>query len=135
MLSEDIIKKRFITQVLTEEAVKIKNLQDQAVKEFGLEDVLGHYRSFLKGHFDVKASNAGCRLTLRYVKNIRYIDIGISRKKGLYIYNRIVFGRIYKYTLNRLRYGFINSVKESLIKELQEAGYNVSNEFINNYYQ
>jgi hypothetical protein len=126
MISEDIIKKKFVTQVLTEESIKIKNLQDQAVQEFGLADILGHYRSYLKGHFDVKSSEPGVRLTLRYVKNIRYIDIGLSRKKGLSIYNHIVFGRIYKYTLNRLRYGLIDSVKESLRKELQEAGYNVS---------
>ena len=40
MISDNIIKKKFTTQILTEEAVKIKNLQDQAVREFGLEDVL-----------------------------------------------------------------------------------------------
>jgi hypothetical protein len=135
MITENFIKKRFMTQILTEEAWKIKDLQDRTVQEFGLEDVLGKYRSYLKGHFDVKASDTGCRLTLRYVKNIRYIDIGLSRKRGLSIYNRIVFGRIYRYTLNRLRYGFLDSVKESLRKEIERAGYTVSDGYINNYYE
>ena len=135
MISNNILKKKFVTQILTEEAWKIKDLQDQAVQEFGLEDILKHHRSYLKGHFDVKASDTNFRLTLRYVKNIRYVDISLSRKKGLSIYNRIVFGRIYKYTLNKLRYGLIDSVKESLIKELKEAGYDVSNNFTNEYYQ
>jgi hypothetical protein len=135
MITEDIIKKGFMTHILTEEAVKIKNLQDEAVREFGLEETLGTYRSYLKGHFSVNASDNSCRLTLRYVKNIRYIDISLSRKKGLSIYNRIVFGRIYRYTLNKLRFGFVDSIKESLKNELQKAGYTVSNNFIDNYYQ
>ncbi|MDR0681765.1 MAG: hypothetical protein LBG15_07960 [Dysgonamonadaceae bacterium] len=123
-----------MTQVLSEEAVIIKDLQDIVVQEFNLQNIIGKDRAYLKGHFDLQASDTGCKLTLRYVKNIRYIDIGLCRKRGLSIYNRIVFGRIYRYTLAKLKYGFIDSIIESLRKELQ--GTNLVNEdvFIDTYY-
>jgi hypothetical protein len=72
------------------------------------------------------------------VKGIRYADIGLARTTGLYIYNRIVFGRLYRYTLPRVRHGFLDSVRESLARELERAGFDVTNPsttyFISEYY-
>lgn len=123
-----------MTQILSYEATKIQDLQEMAIYEFGLEGMLGK-ASRLKGHFDIKNADTGCRLTLRYVKGIRYVDIALSRKKGLYIYNRIVFGRLYGYTLPKLKYGFTDELKKRLVAELKEAGYTVSDIFIDNYYE
>jgi hypothetical protein len=138
MRTDEIIKEKFLVEVLTYEGNKIKYLQETAAREFGLEDLLENDMKYLKGHFDVQASETGARLTLRCVKHIRYADIGLSRKRGLYIYNRIVFGRLYRYTMNKIRYGFLDTVKERLIRELEQAGYNVNNpsntHFLSEYY-
>ncbi|MDR1454319.1 MAG: hypothetical protein LBJ01_01590 [Tannerella sp.] len=127
MKTDAIIRRRFFLKILTEEAEIIKNLQDTVVSEFGLESLFDKgSRAFFKGHFDVEARDDIARLTLRYVRHIRYADISLSRKHGLYIYNRIVFGRLYRYTLGKLRYGFLDSVRDQLRRELERAGYDVN---------
>jgi hypothetical protein len=56
MITDEIIKKRFPVEVLSQEGHKIKDLQEMAAHEFGLEPLLGGSMKYLKGHFNVQVS-------------------------------------------------------------------------------
>ena len=102
-------------KILNEEAEWIKLRQLQVVDEYGLMDHTGKLRKGLQGHFNIQDFDGGPRLTLRYVKYARFLDmpwITSLRREGLHLYNRVVFGRIYNNTDQRVR--------EAYKKELQE---------------
>jgi hypothetical protein len=73
--------------------------------DYWILDDTGILRFMLKNHFDSKNFDGGPRLTLTFVKYMRFLDINWlrERREGLSIYNRIVFGRVYNYTYLKIR--------------------------------
>ena len=117
------VKPKFVDQILNEEADIIKGLQMDVADEWGLNDDSGELRESLRGHFSVTQLGEGTRLTMRYVKYLRFIDMPwvVSRKKGLHLYNRIVFGRVYNDTHLRLRLAYRQAFSEQAIGMIKES--------------
>ncbi len=127
MISESIIKKRFVTQIFDRDAKFIGKEQAQVVEDynlFGKNKVM--YNTLInqsQGHFDVKAEGTGGSLTMHYLKYLRFLDIkDVRRKRSSYhLYNKIVFGRIYNETISGLKYGYTKAVKQGIEDELMEV--------------
>ena len=117
------VKPKFVDKILTEEAEIIKGLHLETVDDWGLNDDSGELRKSLRGHFSVTQLGEGTRLTMRYVKYLRFIDMPwvATRKKGLHLYNRIVFGRVYNDTYLRLRLAYRDAFNEQAINMIKES--------------
>lgn len=122
------VKPKFVDQILKEEAEIIKGLQMEVADDWGLKDDSGELRKSLRGeslqgNLYVTQLGDGTRLTMRYVKYLRFIDMPwvASRKKGLHLYNRIVFGRVYNDTHLRLRLAYREAFSEQAISMIKES--------------
>ncbi|WP_320998109.1 hypothetical protein [Butyricimonas paravirosa] len=117
------VKPKFVDKILAEEAEVIKGLQMEAADDWGLNDDSGELRKSLRGHFSVTQLGEGTRLTMRYVKYLRFIDMPwvATRKKGLHLYNRIVFGRVYNDTYLRLKLAYREAFNEQAISMIKES--------------
>jgi hypothetical protein len=98
-------------------------MQLAVVNDWGLEDHTGNLRKTLRGHFAIQDFDGGPRLTLSYVKYIRFLDMPwvASRKEGLFLYNRVVFGRIYNNTYLRVRQAYRDSLRGEINALMQDA--------------
>ncbi|MDR2130553.1 MAG: hypothetical protein LBP56_05220 [Odoribacteraceae bacterium] len=123
MISKALKKNHYVDKILQEEATIIKMMQLQVVNDWQLEDKTGNLREKLKGHFSLQDFDGGPRLTLTYVKYMRFLDMPwvVSRRRGLLLYNRIVFGRIYNNTYLRVRAGYRESVQEEIDEMMRES--------------
>ena len=128
MNTTNFTKPRFIDKILREEAESIKKLQLEAVNDYHLEDHTGNLRKFLQGHFSIAELGKRTRLTLSYVKYLRFIDMPwvASRRDGLHFYNRVVFGRVYNDTRTRIMYAYKDGFTEEAIEEIRKAMYNLN---------
>lgn len=117
------VKPKFVDQILKEEAEIIKGLQMEVADDWGLKDDSGELRKSLRGHFTITELGSGTQLTMRYVKYLRFIDMPwvASRKKGLHLYNKIVFGRVYNDTHLRLRLAYREAFSEQAISMIKES--------------
>lgn len=121
------IKTDFVSQTLRESALEIRIGQDKVVGEWNLFDT-GELESWMKGHFSVAPQNAGAKLTMRYLKYARFLDIPNEkrtvksvRREGYHLYNRIAFGIVYNKTLNEIRYGLTDDVREKINAAINKA--------------
>lgn len=123
MITDTYKKPRFVDRILEEEAEAIKKLQLEVVEDWGLEDHTGNLKKMLREHFSVAQIGDGCQLTMTYVKYFRFLDMPwVSlRRKGLHLYNRIVFGRIYNNTYMRIRLAYQSGLSEDLIGAIKET--------------
>jgi hypothetical protein len=112
-----------VDKILQDEASIIKMQQLAVVNDWQLEDRSGILRKMLKGHFDLQDFDGGPRLTLTYVKYMRFLDMEwvTSRRTGLFLYNRIVFGRIYNNTYLRVRGAYRDSLQGEITELVKEA--------------
>lgn len=120
------VKQRFLSDILRESAQRIRTEQQKVVSDYDLFES-GELRSSLQGHFSVTASGESGNLSMSYLKYARFLDLKrpatpwIKRKEGYHLYNRIVFGNIYNYTLPSLRYGLTDELKQTIGKELAQV--------------
>jgi hypothetical protein len=123
MISTGLKKNHYVDKILKEEAEVIKRMQLAVVNDWQLEDRTGNLRKMLQGHFSLQDFDGGPRLTLSYVKYIRFLDMPwiTSRRSGLFLYNRIVFGRIYNNTYLRVRAGYRDTLRGEIAELLQDA--------------
>lgn len=125
MITGGMIKQRFVDKILAEEAEIIKNLQLNIVNDWDIVDSLGEKTwNILKGHFSIGESGSGTRLTMRYVKYVRFIEMNTrfhKASKGLHLYNKVVFGRVYNDTHMRLQHAYSEGIREEFIGEIRKS--------------
>lgn len=125
-ITKSALKGRFVEKVLEEEATIIKQTQEDAVDEYALGIQSGQLRACLKGHFSVDSMSGGPRLTMSYVHYLRVLEInppnrGSFVREGLNLYNKIVFGRLYNDTKNRIAWGYHDGFEDELIMQIKQA--------------
>lgn len=103
------VKMAFVSAVLTETATRIRNEQSQVADDWDLFES-GELKRSLMGHFTVDSQEGDGRLSMRYLNYMRFLDIPDSRRtmrqlkrEGYHLYNRTVFGNLYRYGLPTLR--------------------------------
>jgi len=121
------VKTAFMSEVLTETAVRIRADQNQVVDAWDLFES-GEVKKSLQGHFSVNAVEGGAKLSMRYLKYYRFLDMPDPRRTmrrakrdGYHNYNQIAFGNVYNYGIPELQYGFTKEVYEGMTGALESA--------------
>jgi hypothetical protein len=123
------IKTEFVSSVLKKTAEEIRDAQSKVAEEWSLfEKGSGELKRWLQGHFSVADQEGGAKLSMRYLAYARFLDIPDPRRRvrrlkreGYHLYNRIVFGILYRDTQQTLRYGFTEEIQREIGAKLVEA--------------
>lgn len=148
MITEAIIKKEFVRQILKRDSDYIRSEQAKVIDEADLIK-----SGFLR--YDIRGQNAAKivqgeglhMLSVSFLKYLRFIDIKSNRRKPsfyikvnigtnyerrhkemplrrhLALYNRVVFGRLYNETKTDLKAGYTEEIKNKVRKDLENAGF------------
>lgn len=125
--SKTLIQRQFITDLATETAVDIYQVQTSIAKAHSRSGTF--YRFLAQRPFSITNLGMGVRLIMRYLVPIRYMDMKIdyrtNTKKKNYqpIYNKIVWGFIYGYLYKQLRWGISRQLNEAIIEKLTSVGF------------
>jgi hypothetical protein len=124
MLTEELIKNRFIVEVLTADLDRLKSAQLSRLHEapadvrrhFDIPDVAAALQSQTR---NITATASGVVITERIDKRLRYLDM--RRLGNQRIYNRILFPLIYRSAFARIHYGFTEEVRRQIRDRLADA--------------
>ena len=119
-INEKILKDykiKYVRSVLAEDAKLIQDEQSKIVVKHRLFET-GELSRSIRGKFSIEESGTGQKLTMNFIKYIRFLDIkDIRRKqKSYHIYNKILFGILYNSTVRKLAFGFTESVLNEMKK-------------------
>lgn len=130
MITEELIKQRFIHDTISQGINLIYETQEKVVRTY-LNTRSGNLLSNLqKRPFTSQDSGNGKVYYIRIFPYLRYLDIAyrkgndrISRhiRSNLALYNRTVWGVLYHETFPELRYGFTKEIQDIIRRELEQA--------------
>lgn len=121
------VKTRFVSEVLRETALWIRDAQQAIAQEWNLFES-GKLKGWLQGHFNVLEGDSDGKLVMRYLTYARFLDMPDSRRKnralkreGYHLYNRTVFGILYRRSLPYLKYGFTDDIRKATGEAIANA--------------
>lgn len=124
MVTDQLIKKTFIHNVVSVGFQKIRQIQQEVISE-NLNVVSGNLLQ------SIQKEPVGIIETERQVyymsvlPYMRFLDIyfreNIIFRRNLSIYNRVVWGVLYGVVLPNLRYGFTQDIRKYITRQLQEG--------------
>lgn len=130
MITEDLIRKRFVHDTISQGINQIYQTQESVVSTY-LHTRSGNLLAHLQRRpFSSHVSDTKAEYFMRIFSYLRYLDISyrksndrISRhiRSNLALYNRTVWGVLYHETFPELRYGFNDEIRNSIRKELEQA--------------
>lgn len=123
MITDQLIKKTFIHNVVSNGFKEIKRIQQEVISE-NLNVISG---DLLKSVQKNPLSFIGTERQVYYMTVLpymRFLDIhfrqDIQRRK-ISIYNRVIWGVLYGEVLPALRYGFTQDIRKYITRQLQEG--------------
>jgi hypothetical protein len=148
MLTDSIIKREFVTQILKRDSDYIREFQAKVIEDADLKktgallmDVRGQSGSkILQGY-------GMWMLSVRFLKYLRFIDIQSNKKnpsshfkinikndyerknkkmplrRHLALYNKVIYGRLYNETKTDLKSGYTKVIRKTITEQLEKAGY------------
>lgn len=121
------VKTAFRSQILRESALLIRKMQNQVVDDWDLFES-GTMKRTLQGHFSVMDIDTGAQLSMSHLTYFRFLDIPDRRRKsreakkdGYHLYNKTIFGYIYRQTLPTLKYGFTEEIQQLMANKMIET--------------
>ncbi len=131
MVTDQLIRTRFINDVMSQGINKIYETQENVVRTY-LQTRSGNLSAHLKRRpFSSQDSDHKQVYYLRIFPYLRFLDIHYRRgssdrisrhiRKNLAIYNRVVWGVLYHETFPEIKYGFTEEVRTSLRQQLEQA--------------
>lgn len=133
MVTEQFIRTRFIHDVLVKDVGLIYSTQEEIVNTY-LQQRSGQLSSYMsRPSFSESDSDSGVKLTMRVLAYLRFLDInsaGHGKRKDrvakymrtkLALYNRTVWGVLYRETFPRMRYGLSQDIRKAMLEEFQTA--------------
>lgn len=126
MITDEMIKKEFISQTISRDIKKIYETQEQVVRSVFHEGT-GKLANFLaKKPFTFSESGVNKTFFMRIFPYLRYLDIQYRKdqmetRRKLTLYNRVVWGVLYQETMPDLRYGLTAEIREKIGLQLQAA--------------
>jgi hypothetical protein len=124
MVTDQLIKKTFIHNVVSSGFQKIRQIQQEFISE-NLNVISGNLLQ------SIQKEPVGIIETERQVyymsvlPYMRFLDIyfreNIIFRRNLSIYNRVVWGVLYGEVLPYLRYGFTQDIRKYITRQLQEG--------------
>lgn len=126
MVTEELIRKQFIHQILRRDAAYIYETQARVIRQNFSNERAKELAAFLASRpFHIFGEGLKPTYSFSIYPTLRFLDIkysrgDIGRKKRLALYNRVVWGRLYHETINDLRYGLTQDMKDSITAKLRE---------------
>lgn len=130
MVTEDLIRKKFVHDTISSGINLIYNTQERVVSSF-LNSCSGNLLSSIQRRpFTTQTSDTSTIYFIRILPYLRFLDIRyrnstdrISRhiRSKLALYNRTVWGVLYNETFPQLQYGFSDEIKRGIRRELEES--------------
>lgn len=126
MITEEIIRKQFVHQILRRDAAFIYDTQARVLREYFTNRRAMNLASFLKSRpFSISGEGLKPAYHFNILSYLRFLDIKYSRenmglRSRLALYNRVIWGRLYHETVNDLRYGLTQDIKDSIAAKLRE---------------
>lgn len=122
MVTDQLIKKTFIHNVVSVGFQKIRQIQQEVISE-NLNVVSGNLlRSIQKEPVGIIETERQVYY-MSVLPYMRFLDIyfreNIILRRNLSIYNRVVWGVIYGEVLPNLRYGFTQDIRKYITRQLQ----------------
>lgn len=124
MITNDMIKREFIHRTVSSGFQRISKMQERAAAR-SYTGGTGYMRSHFAG-VPLAVEKPGEHYALRTLDYTRFLDIkyakgGTFRSSGRApLYNRIVWGVLYRDVIPELRYGFRQSVKDAIRNDLKD---------------
>lgn len=128
MVTEEIIKKEFIHRTVNRDIKRIYATQQEEVSKVLHGKKENAIVSFLSSQSGRIVTSGGMQpvFYMSTLVEIRLLDIYYSRNgkgsfKKLKIYNRAIWGILYKETLPALKYGLSEDIKQSIREDLSKS--------------
>lgn len=124
MVSEDIIKDKFITDVMTAGVNKVRSMQADAAQSLLNAKTGRLFANLADRSFGLDVGSKHYSVSVRILNYLRFNEIRADRalRSRLVLYNRIVWGVLYGETLPKLKYGLTQDIKRDITRQLQDAG-------------
>lgn len=124
MVTDQLIKKTFIHNVVSVGFQKIRQIQQEVISE-NLNVVSGNLLQSIQKE-PVKIIETERQVYyMSVLPYMRFLDIyfreNIIFRRNLSIYNRVVWGVLYGEVLPNLRYGFTQDIRKYITRQLQEG--------------
>jgi len=121
------VKTAFRSQILRESAILIRTMQNKVADDNNLFES-GTLKQSLQGHFSVGDFASGSQMSMSYLTYARFLDIRDGRRKtpkakreGYHLYNRTIFGYLYRQTMPQLKYGFTEEAQDLTRRRIIQA--------------
>ncbi|MBP3786728.1 MAG: hypothetical protein ILA22_01140 [Prevotella sp.] len=131
MVTDEMIRKQFVHQTLSQGIGKIYQTQQNVVATY-LQQRSGSLQSHLmRRPFNSESADDRTVFYVRILPYLRFLDISYRRgrtdrvsrhiRSQLALYNRVVWGVLYHETFPELRYGFSQQIREGIRQQLEQA--------------
>lgn len=130
MVTDEMIKKQFVHQTLKEGIMRIYNTQEEVVRN-NLQERTGRLMTVISAHqFESEETQTSQKVFVRILPYLRFLDmqyrtrhdrIARTKRSNLALYNRVVWGVLYRETFPELRSGFTNEVRQGIRKMLENS--------------
>ena len=131
MITDSLIKKKFIHQLLQRGMEQIYAAQEQVITG-ELDTRTGQLRQWAsRRQYDMRISSSGdYTINVRFYPYLRFIDMMYRGRKDrvskykrskIAVYNRIIYGILYRCTFPAIRFGFTDKVREGIKKNLEKT--------------
>ncbi len=128
MITDSLIKKKFVHDTLKNGINKIYTTQENVVRS-NFHSRTGRLLTSLSAHsFDAEQTGESSIIYLRLLPYLRFLDmqyrtrkdkIAKVKRRKLALYNRVVWGVLYHETFPTIRYGLTDEVRESINQDLK----------------
>lgn len=128
MITEELVKKKFIHDVVKKDIRYIYATQDEVIRRnFTNKRALDMARFLKTAPFSMDGEGLRANYYMRIFPYLRFLDIRYSRqmeglRARLALYNRVVWGVLYQDTLPTLRYGLTEDIRRGIREQLERYG-------------
>ena len=130
MITESLIRKRFVHDTLQQGIRKIYSTQERVVRQ-NYQRRTGCLLTRLSAHsFDTQISGQQHTIFVRILPYLRFLDmqyrqrndrVAKFKRRNLALYNRVVWGVLYHETFPQLRAGFTDEVRSAIRQQLEKS--------------
>lgn len=130
MITDQLIRNKFIADVMSQGINKIYETQENVVRTYlntRSGDLVAHLR---RRPFTSQGTDNNQVYYMRIFPYLRFLDINYRRgsdrisrhiRSNLALYNRVVWGVLYHETFPEIKYGYTQEIRSSIRQELEQA--------------
>lgn len=130
MITDQLIRNKFIADVMSQGINKIYETQENVVRTY-LNTRSGNLVAHLQRRpFTSQGTDNNQVYYMRIFPYLRFLDINYRRgsdrisrhiRSNLALYNRVVWGVLYHETFPEIKYGYTQEIRSSIRRELEQA--------------